>query len=219
MGRLRKLHEMEDDVCRYASDRIRYDYLKSAISSEPTDAEPDMNALRAVGMGLDGYPDKEYDDLTFVAKRKDGTIDYWEGFVKSCWDGLFGKPEYKGLKKKEAVDKMVKDRMIPMAGDLGLELASYEYKPNALHMVFRKEPIKEAGEAKEYKEFTDQELKYVLNIWDNHMHIKYHNNPFFKSVVSQLKKNKRLTKKQWVELEFLLKHGQTRYEAGLSTKN
>lgn len=70
----------------------------------------------------------------------------------------------------------------------------------------------------EKKYFTDSEIKYYQKLWD-WLHQKYRNNKFFSKIWSQAKINKVLTKKQWIELEFLLKNGKSRYEAGILPSN
>lgn len=67
--------------------------------------------------------------------------------------------------------------------------------------------------------FDDTQVKNMEKRF-NTVHIKYHNNPFYASVVKQLKDKKKLSKKQFDEFKYLIDNGQTRYEAGvLSTKN
>jgi hypothetical protein len=69
------------------------------------------------------------------------------------------------------------------------------------------------------KYFTDSEISYYERLW-NTMPYRYTQNKFFSSVWEAMKLKKSLTQNQWVELEFLLKNGKSRYEAGhLSTKN
>lgn len=52
------------------------------------------------------------------------------------------------------------------------------------------------------------------------LNVKYASNAFFKSIMSSLEAKKKLSMKQWEELNYLLANGRTRYEAGiLSTKN
>lgn len=69
------------------------------------------------------------------------------------------------------------------------------------------------------KEFTDAQIAYYEKIWKKMPH-RYTQNKFFSSVWNTMKTKKSLTKKQWVELEFLFKNGKSRYEAGqLSTKH
>lgn len=70
----------------------------------------------------------------------------------------------------------------------------------------------------EKKFFTDSDIAYYEKLWKT-MPYRYTENKFFASVWSQLKRNKALTKKQWEELEFLLKNGKSRYEAGQLPSN
>lgn len=67
--------------------------------------------------------------------------------------------------------------------------------------------------------FDDNQIKSLKKRF-NALNVKYINNPFFKSVMSGLENKKKLSKKQFDELEYLLKYGTTRYENNLfSTKN
>jgi len=68
------------------------------------------------------------------------------------------------------------------------------------------------------KQFTDAEIQYYEKLW-NWLHIKHHNNKFFSGLWNKLKTKKELTKRQWLELEFLLKNGKSRYEAGQLPNN
>lgn len=74
------------------------------------------------------------------------------------------------------------------------------------------------GSLKTSIEFTDEQIKNLEKRF-NMVHIKYHNQPFFPSIIKTLKDRKKLSERQWAELEFLLKNGQTRYEAGALPKN
>lgn len=67
--------------------------------------------------------------------------------------------------------------------------------------------------------FEDAQIKRIETLF-NQVSIKYHNNQFFPSIMKTLKEKKKLSKKQWEELKFLIDNGLTKYEAGvLSTKN
>jgi len=67
--------------------------------------------------------------------------------------------------------------------------------------------------------FDDVQIKSMEKRF-NTVHIKYHSDPFYISVMKQLKEKKKLSKKQFDEFKYLIENGQTRYEAGvLSTKN
>lgn len=67
--------------------------------------------------------------------------------------------------------------------------------------------------------FDDAQVKNLKKRFDM-VHIKYHGNPFYISVMKQLTDKKKLSKKQWEELKYLIENGRTKYEAGiLTTKN
>jgi hypothetical protein len=70
----------------------------------------------------------------------------------------------------------------------------------------------------ERKEFADTEIQYYQKLWD-WLHEKYRYNKFFLNLWNQVKSKKSLTKKQWIELEYLLKNGKSRYEAGILPTN
>lgn len=73
-------------------------------------------------------------------------------------------------------------------------------------------------ENKQVIEFDDAKIKYYKKLFS--FLSPKHNTPFWNSMMSQLEKNKKLSKKQFDELDFLLKNGKSRYEDGvLSTKN
>jgi hypothetical protein len=68
------------------------------------------------------------------------------------------------------------------------------------------------------KTFTDAEIAYYEKLW-NWTNVKYHNNKFFSNLWNKVKTKKELTKRQWLELEFLLKNGKSRYESGVLPNN
>jgi hypothetical protein len=68
------------------------------------------------------------------------------------------------------------------------------------------------------KQFTDAEIQYYEKLW-NWLNFKYHSNKFFSNLWDKLKTKKELTKRQWLELEFLLKNGKSRYESGQLPNN
>ena len=72
--------------------------------------------------------------------------------------------------------------------------------------------------APDKKEFTDAEVQYYQKLWD-WLHDKYRYNKFFLSLWNKVISKKSLTNKQWIELEFLLKNGKSRYEAGILPNN
>ena len=82
---------------------------------------------------------------------------------------------------------------------------------------FRKFNAK-VNEASDDMTFADSQVKMYKKMFDG-MPERLRNNTFLKSVMNQMEKNKKLTKKQFNELNFVFQNGKTRYEAGqLSTK-
>ena len=68
-------------------------------------------------------------------------------------------------------------------------------------------------------EFDDNKIKYYTKLY-NTLQLTVQNNPFVKSVWNRFITKKKLSKKQWDELEYILKNGKTKYAAGiLTTKN
>lgn len=125
-----------EQYLNYISDRIRLDYLKNAIDSKISNEQPSANKLKDT---YDGY-----DDLTIVYNR--GTyIDYYEGFVQSCWVGFYNKEEYKGLNKTEIVDKFISDRFSKIAKLLNYKIVDYDFKNSILHIKLAKIGINESS--------------------------------------------------------------------------
>jgi hypothetical protein len=125
-----KIFEKNDWLNKYdlPSDNIRYYYLYNEVHSN---IKNDIVKINKLTDTWDGY-----DDLLFVKNR--GTyIDYYEGFVDSCWDAIYSKPEYVGLNKKEAVDKLVNDRIIKISNDLNIKILYYTFKKSILYIKFQ----------------------------------------------------------------------------------
>lgn len=70
----------------------------------------------------------------------------------------------------------------------------------------------------ERKHFTDSEIEYYQKLWD-WLHQKYRYNQFFLKLWEQAKTKRYLSKKQWSQLEYLLKNGKSQYEAGILPSN
>ena len=68
------------------------------------------------------------------------------------------------------------------------------------------------------KAFTEGEINAMSRMWGR-LNVKYTNNPFFSSLWNQVLSKKSLSQKQWLELDFLLKNGKSRYESGQIPKN
>jgi hypothetical protein len=68
--------------------------------------------------------------------------------------------------------------------------------------------------------FNDEfKLSYYKRLWDSLNIYKSVHNKFFNSLYTKMITKKVLTKLQWIELEYLLKNGKSRYEAGILPKN
>lgn len=61
--------------------------------------------------------------------------------------------------------------------------------------------------------FDDVQVRRIKQLWDS-VHVRYINNRFFKSLYDKVVSGGSLSAKQWGELDFLLKNGKSRYEAG-----
>jgi len=68
------------------------------------------------------------------------------------------------------------------------------------------------------KEFTESEIQYYQRLWDS-LNQKYRWNSFFIKLWEQAKDKRYLTKKQWTQLEYLLKNGRSQYDAGILPNN
>ena len=67
-----------------------------------------------------------YDDQVYI-QNKGESIVFWEGWVSSCWEAAFQKPQYKGLKKSEVIDKIIDERFPRIAEEFGMEIIDYGY--------------------------------------------------------------------------------------------
>jgi len=59
-----------------------------------------------------------------------------ELWVASCWEGMYSKPEYVGLSKQEAIEKMMRERIPKIAEVLNLEFVGYTFENNISEIVF-----------------------------------------------------------------------------------
>ena len=82
--------------------------------------EPDHDELLDT---WDGYEDQVY----IQNNLKNNEIIYWEGWVDSCWESLYEKPEYKKLDKKDAIKKVINDRFPRIAEEFEMKIKSFNY--------------------------------------------------------------------------------------------
>ena len=97
-------------------------------------------------------------------------------------------------------------------------LIKYVGENNLMDVQEFKKFNEKINENKEIMSFEDTQIKMYKKMFDS-LPERLRNNSFLKSVMNQMEKNKKLTKKQFTELNFVFQNGKTRYEAGqLSTK-
>jgi hypothetical protein len=121
--------QFEEYTTSYFSDALRTDMvedvLKKIKSGDEDDLEfhleePNYNDL------LDPWDGYEYQ--TFIQYIPDeNKIIYFEGWSKECWKSLYAKPEYKGIIKEKAIEKIVKERLTPALESIGLTFDVLEY--------------------------------------------------------------------------------------------
>ena len=118
-----------NSICtlQYESDSIRLKELQLGLSKELSDSNKTLGAV-----------DLYKTEWLSEALNKEGYIDYYEFFIKTCWDGMFSKPEYKGLTKQEGVRKLVNERFTKIATHLNLKIIDWNYKSNILNIKFQK---------------------------------------------------------------------------------
>lgn len=65
----------------------------------------------------------------------------------------------------------------------------------------------------------EKKLNYYKKLW-NSLNVKYTQyNKFFPQLYKKMVENRKLSRLQWAELEYLLKNGKSRYDAGILPKN
>jgi hypothetical protein len=114
----------------YPSDELRLWCLQNCIlaSFQP----PEYSML------LDAW--NGYDDLTYIQKTEDG-IRYFEGWVDSCWQGLFEKMEYNDLNAEDAMRKFVEERFTQIANVAQMKIDKWGFYDHVLVIDLR--PIAE----------------------------------------------------------------------------
>lgn len=100
----------------YISDKMRAHMIYDCLMGD------DMGEYKEVG---DVFLYKQ-DDLTYTQKVGDMIIQS-ELWVASCWEGMYSKPEYDGLSKQEAIEKMMRERIPKIAEVLNLEFVGYTF--------------------------------------------------------------------------------------------
>jgi len=69
-----------------------------------------------------------YDDQVYIQnKLNNNEFIFFEGWVRSCWDAVFLKPEYKNLSKQEVIESIIQKRFPRIGDEFGYEIVSYDY--------------------------------------------------------------------------------------------
>lgn len=106
------------------SDALRADTILSFLEEVKEDPEfqseePEENDL------LDPHDGYQYQ--TYVQNNlQEGEIIYYEGWSDYCWEALYSKPEYKGLKKLDAIKKLINERFSVIASECGFRIKSHD---------------------------------------------------------------------------------------------
>ena len=119
INRIKKL--LNEIKLKYPSDEIRLSYIEDALKEPISDKEPShMEILNS-------------DDWTIV-RNFGNKIIYYEFWGKPCWDALFQKEEYRGLTRKEAIDKFIIDRFTPMVNSIGYNVGKVNFRYNFMRI-------------------------------------------------------------------------------------
>ena len=120
---------MKIDVM-YSSDQIRLLYLQDWVSA--SSQPPEYSLL------LDTWND--YDDLTYVQKTESG-VRYFEGWVDSCWEGLFQKTEFSDLNAEDAMRKFVAERFTQIAHVAQMKIDNWGFHDSVLIIDLLKDAV------------------------------------------------------------------------------
>ena len=109
----------------YPSDLLRMDLITTFLKNVDFDKkynieEPDNEML------LDAYDGYEYH--TYIQNNlENNEIIYWEGWSSICWKELYNKPEFKGLSKTKAIEKVITTRFPRIAQEFDMIISDSEY--------------------------------------------------------------------------------------------
>jgi hypothetical protein len=118
-----KIFYCDDSRLIYTSDKIRAGYLIDGLNKKIS-----VDNYSKICMTIDLE-----EDLTMVINLGD-TVVYYEKYATSCWEALFQKPEYKGLTKKEALDKFMSERFPIIADCCEMKITNWTFKNQILRV-------------------------------------------------------------------------------------
>jgi hypothetical protein len=69
-----------------------------------------------------------YDDQVYIQNLlSEDKIVFYEGWVDSCWNAVYQKPQYKGLNEKEVIKSIIENRFPRIAEEFNMEVKDYGY--------------------------------------------------------------------------------------------
>jgi len=69
-----------------------------------------------------------YDDQVYIQnKLEDDTIIFYEGWVDSCWDAVYNKPQYENMSEEEVIESIITDRFPRIADEFSMFIKDYGY--------------------------------------------------------------------------------------------
>lgn len=106
------------------SDALRMDLIEEFLDELKKDEDYNIEEVEYDSL-LDTYDG--YSWQTYIENLGNGEFDYWEGWTEECWDGLYGKVEYEGLSKEEALQKIFDERIPQLASEFNLTILDSKY--------------------------------------------------------------------------------------------
>ncbi len=104
---------------KYPSDEVRYMKLIKHKDDIISNHYPTNDEINESLWDVDGV---------FVFNRGE-YIEFIEYWAYSCWEGLYEKPEYKGMSKKKAIDKFIKERFYKISEKVNMKILDFTFIP------------------------------------------------------------------------------------------
>lgn len=123
-NRFEKHNEEQYKNC-FMSDLTRMDLIETFFNNIKNNPnyniqEPDYSKL------IDNW--SGYDDQVYIQNNlTNNQFIYWEGWVDECWKALYLKPEYNGLNKIEAIEKIIKTRFPRLGDEFNYKMIDFNY--------------------------------------------------------------------------------------------
>lgn len=109
----------------HLSDLIRMDKIEEFLNEIEKDPEYNIEEPEYDWL-MDphgGYPEQTY----IQNNLENGEIIFWEGWSSYCWEGLYSKPEYRGMKKEDALRKIFRERTPRIAQEFNMSIKEADF--------------------------------------------------------------------------------------------